>query len=461
MAKRNQQRNNTVLKYKKPLNLNIGIIIFATIFLYACVCVYIYATTKHIVGYEVTTGSLSVSNIYEGIALRQEQTVSSNSTGYINYFAREGSHVACGDMIYTVDQSGTIADMVDLGDENVMLSESDLSELRTDILDFDNAFDASDFSSAYQFSSFLEGATLKLANYNILSNMDNIQNSDSNVNFCYSPASGTVVYSVDGMEELTPEDISAESFEKQNYKKKALVSNELIGSNDVVYKLITSEDWSIIIPVSEERAAILADESYVEVKFLKNQDTSWAQVRILQQPDGAYALLTFNNSMSSYATDRFINIEILDNTEIGLKIPNSSIVNKDFYLIPKEYLVEKKGIQGFELERYKEDGTVSVEFVETKLYSESDTDYYVDTSAFDIGTYICNDKLDKYAISKMGSLIGVYNINKGYADFTEITILSENEEYSIVKSNTQYGLSEYDHIVLDAESVSADDFINQ
>ena len=56
-------------------------------------------------------------------------------------------------------------------------------------------------------------------------------------------------------------------------------------------------------------------------------------------------------------------------------------------------------------------------------------------------------------------MIGVYNINKGYADFTEITILSQNDEYSIIKSNTKYGLSDYDYIVLDAEMVEEDDLL--
>ena len=55
----------------------------------------------------------------------------------------------------------------------------------------------------------------------------------------------------------------------------------------------------------------------------------------------------------------------------------------------------------------------------------------------------------------------VYNINKGFADFKEITILYSNDEYSIVKSNTNYGLLEYDYIVLDAESINEDDFINE
>ena len=53
----------------------------------------------------------------------------------------------------------------------------------------------------------------------------------------------------------------------------------------------------------------------------------------------------------------------------------------------------------------------------------------------------------------------VYNINKGYADFKQIIILSQNDEYSIVASNTDYGLSMYDYIVLDAKVVNENDFI--
>ena len=61
---------------------------------------------------------------------------------------------------------------------------------------------------------------------------------------------------------------------------------------------------------------------------------------------------------------------------------------------------------------------------------------------------------ERYTVSRKGSLTGVYNMNKGYADFRQIKILYRNEEYSIVKSNTQYGLNVYDYIVLDAQTVS-------
>ena len=63
--------------------------------------------------------------------------------------------------------------------------------------------------------------------------------------------------------------------------------------------------------------------------------------------------------------------------------------------------------------------------------------------------------------SQTASLTGVFNINKGYADFKEIQILKQNDEYALIKSNTTYGLSTYDYIVLDASSVDVDQLINE
>lgn len=50
-------------------------------------------------------------------------------------------------------------------------------------------------------------------------------------------------------------------------------------------------------------------------------------------------------------------------------------------------------------------------------------------------------------------LTGVYNINKGYAVFKQINILSQNDDYTIVETGTTYGVALYDHIALDGSSV--------
>ena len=461
-TRKRKNKQNDIIIMPRKINLNIGLIIFGIIFVYLIILVVLYAKEKHIIGYEVTTGSLTVSNVYEGIAIRQETSVSSNNSGYVNYFAREGSHVACGDLVYTVDQSGSIADMISSGDEHVMLSDDDLSQIRADIITFDHSFSEKNFSKAYDFKYALQGMALKMSNYNMLSNLDAINGVAGSVQFYNAPQSGTVVYYQDGYETATAETLAPEQFDRSKYEKTLLAGNELIGDKDCVYKLITSEDWEIVIPIPKERVAEFEEKEYVEVKFLKNQFQTWASIHVIQKGEDAYARLSFNNYMSSFATDRFIDLEILENAETGLKIPNSAIVNSEFFLIPKEYLTKgsNSSKNGFLLETYKEDGTVSTAFKELTIYSEDESDYYVDTASLRVGDYICMpDSDEKYAVSKTGSLTGVYNINKGYADFTEITVLSSNDEYSIVKSNTRYGLAEYDHIVLDATSVKANDLV--
>ena len=50
-------------------------------------------------------------------------------------------------------------------------------------------------------------------------------------------------------------------------------------------------------------------------------------------------------------------------------------------------------------------------------------------------------------------LKGVYNINRGYAVFRQIEPLFSNDNYTIIKSQTTYGITQYDHIALDGDAV--------
>ena len=83
-----------IRKYRKPLNLNIGMLIFGVIFFYVVVCVILYFQTSHIVRYEVKEGSLATDTVYTGVALRDETVVCAETAGYVNYYAREGERVA-------------------------------------------------------------------------------------------------------------------------------------------------------------------------------------------------------------------------------------------------------------------------------------------------------------------------------------------------------------------------------
>ena len=94
--------------------------------------------------------------------------------------------------------------------------------------------------------------------------------------------------------------------------------------------------------------------------------------------------------MIRYSGDRFLNIELVTNTQTGLKIPLSSIVKKNFYVIPKEYIAtdEEDGNAGFYRKVTRRGKDDSSEFVKATIYQEDDDYYYVDMDTFQDGDVI-------------------------------------------------------------------------
>lgn len=456
--------------YRKQLNKSgrtmnrIEFAIFGAMTVYIIAVIISYMKMEPIQGYEIQMGSLSVSKTYTGIAIREEELLKSPYTGFINYFIREGERVSSRDTVYSVDESGKLASLLESSNEGeVSYTDTELSEFRSEVIQYDRGFDSKDFGSVYDFKYTIEGAVMKLMNENMYENLEvlNQSNLGGMVTLCTAGKSGYIVYNTDGYEELTPEQISLEIYDQSKYEKSRVNNNDLIEKNATVGKLVTSENWSLIIPVDETKAAEMEEAEYVEVKFIKTQQTSWGKVTIHRLADGIYAELGFNNSCVSFCMDRFVDIELVVNDKQGLKIPNSAIAEKEFFIIPAEYMTKggANGNYGVLKEKADENGNLVNVFVETNVYSSDEEEFYIDSSDLKIGDYICKmDSADKMAISKTGVLTGVYNMNKGYADFKQITILEQNDEYSIVSSNTQYGLTVYDRIVLDATSVSNNDF---
>lgn len=443
----------------------IELLIFGSMTVYIIVLIMMYLNSEPVMGYTVQLGSLSVSKTYTGIALRQEEVIHSPYTGYINYYVREGERVSSRDTVYSIDESGKLATLLNSGElgENTY-SDEELSELRAELIQYGSSFDCKDFSTVYDFKYDLEGAVVNLLNLSMYKNIDTLNQSNLGgmVSLCSVGKSGYIVYNTDGLENLTAEEIRAELFDQSAYERNRVNNNDLIEKNAVVGKLVTDESWSLVIPIEEERIEELEEAEYVKVKFIKTQETSWGEVTIHRLEDGNYAQLTFTNSCKTFCADRFVDIELIVDDQKGLKIPVSAIAEKEFFIIPAEYMSKggENGNYGVSRESYDENGALVYQFIETTVYNSDEEEFYVDNTNLSVGDYICKpNSTDKMAISKSGTLIGVYNMNKGYADFKQITVLAQNDEYAIVSSNTQYGLTVYDRIVLDAASVNTDDFI--
>ncbi len=459
-------KKSNITKYPKNLNnINIGMVFFAVMAIYIIISVVTYLRKDHIVGYQVMEGSLSTNNIYDSVAVRQEKIVTSETAGYVNYFATEGGRVGVGSLVYTVDESGQLLEYLkSQGSEEVSLSDDDLMELRTQIVNFDSSFDEHDFRTVYDFKISLDGTVQKLSNNSILANIQSLNaNSGTlqSINYVNSKDTGIVIYSTDGFEDLTLEQMNSAVFDQSTYTKTQLINNNLVKAGDPVYKLCTSEEWSVIIKEDDpEKVKQLEELSYVKVRFIKNQYESWGKVSTFTNAENeTFVQLSFTNSMITFCRDRFLSIELITEDDSGLKIPNSSIVNKDFFIVPKDYVIKNNdNTSGVLRVKYDEQGNETSEFLNVSIYNETETEFYLDTSSLRSGdTLIMTDSNQRFTVSKTATLIGVYNINKGYADFRQIKVLYTNDEYSIVRPNTTYGLNVYDYIVLDSSTVDTND----
>ena len=227
--------------------------------------------------------------------------------------------------------------------------------------------------------------------------------------------------------------------------------------------MITSENWQIVFVINDELKSLLADGSVIKIRFKSDETTAWANYEIQNRDGNNYLILSFTNSMIRYASERFIDVELLLNRQSGLKIPNQSIVTKSFFIVPQEYFTKggNSNSLGVLTETTDDSGEKVQKFVATNIYASTDDTYDIHEDGLEKGTRILRPSGgDSFVLSDTEELKGVYNINKGYAVFRIINILYQNDDYTIIERGTDYGLSLYDHIALDGSIIMENEIIN-
>ncbi len=477
-------------RIRKIVGLNIGTVMFGVLFLYMVFSAVLYLTSGYIESYQVASGPLSRNETYTGLAIREETVNKADSGGYVTYYAREGSKVNATGAVYGLSASKTAEATVELTSEQMM-------KIRNDMLSFSKGFSPSKFNNTYSFKYELEGNILQYAqsaddlSAAPLTSDEIVENENSNTVSMVSNAitlgnqtiskaqsDGIILYSKDNYEGKTVANVTAEDFDQNSYHETDLKTNRPVKAGDDIYTIITDERWSLLIPLSEKQAVKLNDRTSIRVKFLKDGMTQSGDFSIIEIDGGKYGKIDFNKGLIRYASDRFLDIELVTNTVSGLKIPLSSIVTKEFYTIPSTvattdedtheigFMVQDKNKSGEDVTTFKNTTIYASVEVPKKSSMNKQTEeetvytYYVDKSAFKEGdAIIVPNSGEKYIVGDSQSLEGVYCINKGYAVFRRIEILDQNEEYAIVSKNTDYGLARYDHIVKDADEVKEEDIL--
>ena len=437
---------------------HIGAAVFLLVFIYLCVNLYIYATKKQVSIYEVQAMNISYDTSFPAICIRNEQLVTSDYSGYVNYYIQSGRKCAKHSVVYSVDASGNnVYSALNKSLEDIRFTSDEIRKVKSDISTVMKNYDGSDLTWIEGYKTSLVEKLYDYVSINALEQMSLLSSdssSSSDFHSVRSDLSGVISYNTDSLCNLSVNDISAESFDKKKYTSTSLRSGGLISKGDPVYRICDSEEWSIVALVSEDFFINNIETGTVTFYINGGVKPVTGTLKLIRRDKDYLAQITLDEYMSEYIDTRFVSIDFEYESEEGLKVPLTAVTQKGYYIVPISVFCAEEGYSGYVLKREKYDtstGTVDYENIYTSKYYSDGYYAYLDMSLLNDGDYLYNpDSGERVKVGTINYLDGVYCVNKGYYVFTRIEKLSKNKEYMIVKKKTADGLRLYDHIALNA-----------
>lgn len=462
-----------IIKVHRAPKLNIGIILLVIIFVYVAISIFLYIKKDKVLTYEVSAGKLSADNTFRGVLIFDEDLIPSDYAGYINYFIPDNSRAGVRSIICSVDETGTISNLLSKQMESNRIDTETKQNIHKELNNYSKTYKGSNFRSAYDLLDNIDSVIAEYRSEYMSDSLEQLmENNDASFfNIMKSENSCMISLSTDNLVGLQDYQVNKDTFDETTYSRDNLKTRSLIGVGNTLYRRINSDRFSIVFPLNETQKEMYKDSTAVKVTFLDHPISATSSFSIINNEDGEYGVLSFEKYLINFMDSRFVEFELSESSPSGLKIPVSAVFDKDFYTIPVSYAVEdgENGENGFRVMTYDPQGNITFNFIEATLYSEENGYYYVSKDLFSIGDCVVksndSDEFvsvtddDKYIIGTLGSLKGVYSVNKGYCQFRKIEIIDKNDEYYIVKKGTKYGLSIYDHIILNHEMATENQII--
>ncbi|MCL2864305.1 MAG: hypothetical protein FWE25_02065 [Lachnospiraceae bacterium] len=452
-----KQKAVSINGYKSKQEFNIGILIFAIIFIYIIVTVFLYATRNRIIPFEVRQGRILDDHSYIGIIIREETVIYAERTGYIYYFQTPLSKLRSGSNVFAITP------------ERLNLSDMLVPE---DGANFDGIANDTHSPFVYQVQSFNENFSLeRFATVNALrnglqhsfhgvTNQMEIAQKDAVLNesrgraeVFSAPRDGILSFRVDGMESITQNEIDAATFLQHDGDVRFLTDKRAVQAGEPVYTLVTGEDWYVVIQVDVEMANTLREMDWIRVRFERDGVQMWAAPRVFVRGNEHFVALSFHHSMIRYAEDRFLVLELILEDQSGLKIPRSAVTEKDFFVVPPEFITTQE--QSITNGVYIQNSDGSQTFQALRLYNRiSDEQIFLNPNEIESGTTLMIPTTgETFTLGEIRTLQGVFNINQGYAIFRLVNILSENDEFYLIEEGGSFGIFNFDFIAQNGDSV--------
>ncbi len=440
------------------------IMILCIVMAYVIIVAVNYFSKDPIRIYEVNETSIADDSTLTGFIIRDETVITSKDAGYINFYHADQSKVAKSAVIYTIDQNGSVSNMLKEVESNNKLTHNDIAKMREVIQDYYVNYNPASYYQVQDFHYNIENTIFEQSRDNLYSDLKaqlSSENLSDNFTKARAKNSGIISYSIDGYEDSTLNQVTTDLFKNANsVERNQLRSSEQVKKGDPVCKLVTNEDWKIVVPLTDTLYNKIKDSPTIRVTIKKDNVSFNTELAFHQNGETTFAILSTSRFMGRYLNDRFLNIELNLNAASGFKIPNSSILKRDMTVIPEEYVTVKDNEPTVVQIVYNEDGAVEKKIVSLADVAKSDGRYFVNANILAPGDTISNPKnAEPIVLMDVSSELGVYCVNTGYCQFRKIEKIYENNEYTIVSPETKGGISNFDHIVVNPEKINENDFV--
>lgn len=483
-------------KIKENSSIYLGLLGFILISIYLFSYLFLYLTKSSISIEPVHYGSIGEPKTYNGIIIREEHVIKSVSKGQATYYYGEGDRVkknAVVCSIKNVADSSELEQQISNNDNEIakiQKSRSDISLIQDDIDFVNNKIKnlASNYmtgsietrlNNLYSFKNELSGE-VTLRNQILLTENRGSLKSLVEEKFAYeamldktkdmlsAPISGIVSFSLDGLEEiylveqmekLLPEQIN------MKFEVPSRINSESIEVEQPIFKVIDSNKWYIATYIPDEVCNGWLVEQQKKLNFSDDQSKFLnVKIKSITQGEGQKLVIFYTDrNMMDYINTRNISFEVESENYKGLKVPNSSIVEKTFFRIPIDYIIEESGQYSIIKSQDKVNISIPIKIAfkdETQLYAYILQDFNSNKLKLDDKVLKNVDGEQKeYIITGEGikTSSGVYVANNGIASLRAVEIIGYNETYSIVKPIGD--LKVYDRIISDAKNISENQMI--
>ncbi|MBR5339525.1 MAG: hypothetical protein IK150_05510 [Lachnospiraceae bacterium] len=415
-------------------------------------------------------GSDNVAGTYRGMILREERVIRASYDGYVNFFQTNGEWVQKGGYLATLDRDGNAAEKIRARFYGMdVLSAGSIQKIRSVLKNAADLADPSDFSKVYEARANVEETILAALVKDSGSDYAEIFQ-EGVYETLNAPASGFFLNWTDGYESVSETALQKKSFDPEQYEVSTVREGSRVASGETVLKIAPDNQFRLVFPLSEGDLRILSGRKRITIRMPDGLELAGA-FSLSNDADGnPLGVVFFQKYGGNYLSSRFVEFNILDASVTGYKIPESSIVTKNFFVVPEKMLGSAGSSSLNSVVVRTEDGIESI-LVTVYTYDPNpdnnlvigEGQAYIYADALKAGMVLVSEgtEQESFTLGIQTTVEGVYQINNGYCVFKPIVRLRNSLEttYVVVSSGVKGGMRPYDRILLDAANMNENEII--